>query len=328
MHHPAVPDQPLVRLCKNAQMPNIYDVEFVNLEQLKAYDEIECHVVIYPYSRKVSANSLAFYPYEEYVQDVLAQQRSAYARLQSHFAEIFGLSLGLIIALIFWFFKREDLFSVESIVSVFGAYVVGKELWDDIERALVEISKNWPLRYRDSYYQYVLEKHTTLTAYSTLAKEKRYGKAMILPSRIDFIKQSNSQTVRMLFEAEDFKRVLARGVANSVHILSLHVDPAVLEAFEQGGYLFGVKLSLNRRCFCGITRHLELFQSLSEGELGCLDEQEVWTPQAIFYRQTWSAGRIKYFMRQGVVGGQTLLACPNGSDKVISTEFNPIKMEK
>ncbi len=286
-------------------MPNIYDVEFVNLAQLGPYHEVECHVVVYPYSRKVSSSSINIYPYEEYIQDVLAQQRSAYARLQSHFNEIFGLSLGLLIALIFWALKPEELFSIESIVSVFGAYIVGKELWDDLDRALVEISKNWPIRYRDSYYQYVLEKHTTLTAYSAWAKEKRYGKAMILPIKVDFIKQSNSQTVRMLFDARDFKR---SGNAQEAHILSIHVDPAVQNVFE-AGFMFGVKLSLNRRGFLGITRHLELFQSLSEGELGCLDEHETWVPHAIFYRQTFSVGRVKYFMHKGVISGCTLIDC-------------------
>ncbi|MBN1937881.1 MAG: hypothetical protein JW934_24720 [Anaerolineae bacterium] len=310
MKPPQVPDQPLVRLHKNIQVPNIHDVEFTHLPVLQRYHEVECHIVLYPYSRRVSSENLAFYPFEEYVKDVLSQQRSAYARQQDRFNEVFGLSLGLLIALIFWAFKPEELLSIESIVSMFGAYVIGKELWDDIERVLVEISKNWPLRYRDSYYQYALEKHTTLTAYSLLAKQKRYGKTMPLPARIDFIKQSNSQTVRMLFDMRDFKHFDAHKhiEAQDAHILSIHIDPAVHDAFEQEGYLFGVKLSLNRRFF-GITRHLELFQSSGQGELGCLDEQGVWNPRAVFYRQTFSIGRIKYFMRQGLAADRAIIDC-------------------
>lgn len=302
MSRPRMPDQPIVRLHKNLQLPNIYDVEFTRLPVLQRYQEVECHIVLYPYSRQVSSAHLAFYPFEEYVKDVLSQQRSAYAREQSHFNEVFGLSLGLLIALVFWVFKPEELLSIESIVSVFGAYVIGKELWDDIDRTLVEISKTWPLRYRDSYYQYVLEKHTTLTAYSLLAKCQRYGKASPLPARIDYIKQSNSQTVRMLF---DMSSISTLG-GSDAHILSIHVNPQKLVAFESEGYLFGVKLSLNRRIGC-FTRHLEVFQSFSRGELGCLDEHSKWIPNAVFYRQTISCGRLKYFLHMGTIRDQALL---------------------
>lgn len=304
MKRPHIPAQPIIRLHKNLQVSNIYDVEFTHLSALRHYQEVECHIVLYPYSRQVSSAHLAIYPFEEYVKDVLSQQRSAYTREQSHFNEVFGLALGLLIALVFWAFKPEELLSIESIVSVFGAYVIGKELWDDIEHTLVEISKTWPLRYRDSYYQYVLEKHTTLTAYSMLAKQQRYGKASPLPARIDYIKQSNSQTVRMLFDVNSINAPSS----SDAHILSIHVNPQKQAAFESEGYLFGVKLSLNRRVGC-LTRHLELFQSLNRGELGCLDAHCEWVPNAIFYRQTFSCGRFKYFMHQGLIADQTLVDC-------------------
>jgi hypothetical protein len=46
--------------------------------------------------------------------------------------------------------------SVESIVSVIGAYFVGKELWDDIENLMIAISKDWRVRYLDRYYWFFL----------------------------------------------------------------------------------------------------------------------------------------------------------------------------
>ncbi|MBN1582648.1 MAG: hypothetical protein JXA89_18200 [Anaerolineae bacterium] len=303
MKQKRIPAQNIVRLRKNQDIPNIYDVEIEGIEYLKRYHSIECHIVLYPYSRKISSEDVSFYPFEEYVKDVLSQQRSAYALQQDRFNEVFGLLLGLVIALAFWIWDRQALLSIESIVSVFAAYTVGKELWDDIDRMLVEVSKQWKLRYRDSYYQYVLEKHTTLTAYSMLAKEKRYGKAPLLPEKIDFIKQSNSQTLRMWFKTQD----LMSFRTSSAHVLSIHVEPDLLKDLEDDGFLFGVKLSLNRR-FLGITRHLELFQSLNHDAPGCLEEKCGWVSDAVFYRDTFTLGRLKFFAGQGLIHGKTIVA--------------------
>ena len=97
-----IPAQDIVRLRKNQTMPDIYDVEIEGIDHLKRYHSIECHIVLYPYSRKISSENISFYPFEEYVKDVLSQQRSAYALQQNRFNEVFGLLLGLAIALAFW----------------------------------------------------------------------------------------------------------------------------------------------------------------------------------------------------------------------------------
>jgi hypothetical protein len=298
----SIPCRNIIHLHKNQAVPNIYDVEMEGFERLKAYDRVECHVVLYPYSRKVSSENIAFYPFEEYVKDVLSQRRSAYAEIQGQFNEIFGLLLGALIAIIFVAFKPQELFSVESVVSVFGAYVIGKELWDDLDRALVRLSRNWRLSYQDSYYRYQLEKHTTLATYSSLAKRRRYGRASLLPEKVDFIKQSNSQTVRMCFNMKD----LASFAEPSAHILSIHVDPAVLQDLETEGFMFGVKLSLNRR-FLGVQKCFELFQSLDQDSVGCLDQEESWAEGAVFYRRTLTCGRFKYYAHKGLMREESIL---------------------
>jgi hypothetical protein len=267
------PCRNIIHLHKNQAVPNIYDVEMEGFERLKAYDRVECHIVLYPYSRKVSSENIAFYPFEEYVKDVLSQRRSAYAEIQGQFNEIFGLLLGALIAVIFVAFKPQELFSVESIVS-----------------------------YQDSYYRYQLEKHTTLATYSSLAKRRRYGKASLLPEKVDFIKQSNSQTVRMCFNMKD----LASFAEPSAHILSIHVDPAVLQDLETEGFMFGVKLSLNRR-FLGVQKCFELFQSLDQDSVGCLDQEESWAEGAVFYRRTLTCGRFKYYAHKGLMREESIL---------------------
>ncbi|MFL7807569.1 MAG: hypothetical protein ACK2VD_15465 [Anaerolineae bacterium] len=305
-----IPFQHIIRLHKNDDVAYIYDVAVEDAPRLNAYSQVECHVVLYPYSRQISSQDLAFYPFEEYVRDVLSRERSAYVAVQEQFNETFGLLLGAAIALVFARFKPAELVSIESIVSVFGAYVIGKELWDDIERALVEVSKNWRLRFQEGYYRYRLEKHTTLTTYSYLAKRRRYGQAALLPERVDLIKQSNSETVRMCFDTRELP--FPSGAAG--HLCSIHVDPACVEAFEREGFLFGIKLSLNHR-HLGITRSLELFQSIDHCARGCLDEEGNWTEGGVFYRRTFSLGRLKFYHQKGVLPGVTIVNCEVGAQQ-------------
>jgi hypothetical protein len=314
-----------IRLCRNQDLPNRFDVELRAdaahtgrgasvIERLKSYDRIECHVVFYPYSRTICSNDIHFYPFEEYVDDVLSNQRSAYAEIHSSLDQVFGLLLGLFIALAFARFKPQSLLEIEAIVSVFGAYAIGKELWHDIERMLVNVSKNWRLCYQESYYRYRLEKRTTLTHYSHLAKRQRYGKATLLPDKIDFIKQSNSQTLRMCFDTRDLD--LPRdldalpgteaGQTLSAHVHSIHVNEGLMDDLLRDGFMFGLKLSYNRRIL-GITRALEVFQSLNKQSIGCLDDTGKWHEGALFYRNTLTLGRIKLYLNNGLLPGVSIL---------------------
>ncbi len=274
----------------------MYDVEMKHIEYLKQYDSVECHLVLYPYSRKVGSQNITFYPFEEYTKDILTHQKSAYVKHGSQFNEAFGLLLGLVITLFFFRFKPDDLFSVESIVSVFGAYFVGKEIWDDIERILINLTTHWRLRFQENYYSCHLIKHTTLTHYSYFAKKQRYGITPLLPEKMDFIKQSNSQTVRLFFNMSDLRFFGER----KGHLFSIHVDPDVLEEFDTEGFLFGVKISLNKRQF-GVTRCLELFQSLHKQTKGALDEHGMWSEGNVFYRKTLLLGRFKAFLKNGML---------------------------
>ena len=55
--------QDLVRIRKNPERPHIYDVELWEIPALQAYDSVEAHIVLYPYSRAVSAKHFTFHPY-------------------------------------------------------------------------------------------------------------------------------------------------------------------------------------------------------------------------------------------------------------------------
>lgn len=293
----------LVQVGKDEAFPHIFDVELTGLERLQGFDSLEFHAVVYPYSRKVDAHHISFKPYEEYVEDIAGDQRSSYARIGEPFRNIFGIILGVFIILIFACFKPEELFSIESIVSVFGAYTVGKELWSDLEAWLVKLTDNRKLRFQPRYYMYKLERHTTVTRYSRLARKHRYGMSVVLPDQMDFIQQSNSQTIRMYFNHADYGGVLAE---NKVHVLSIHLDPEALSAFEEGGYMLGFKISLNRH-IGHYRRSIELFQSFDGASKGCLDLQELWVPEAVLCRNTFSLSRWKWYQAQYLVPQMSLI---------------------
>ena len=141
-----------------------------------------------------------------------------------------------------------------------------------------------------------------MTHYSTLAKQKRYGKTTLLPEKINFLELSNSQTLRMYFELAEIKEKKAK----SAHIFSIHIDADKQPDFIKYGHLFGVKLSLNKKRF-GFTRKLELFQSLHNHEKGCLDDEEVWSSNSIFFRRVITLGKIKYFLERGLIASKSLV---------------------
>jgi len=245
---------------------------------------------VYPYSRKISSENIALNPLEEYAKDIVSHLSSAYVKICNQFNDIFGLLLGLLIIIIFILIDPEDFYSIESIVSVFAAYFIGKELWDDIEKILINISKDWRIRYTDNYYLYQLEKHTTLTQFSYFAKKCRYGKAPLLPEKMDFVQQSNSQTVRMFFDMRDLSHI----EDDTAHILSIHIAPELLDDFMRDGFMLSIKLSLNKS-FLGFVSSFEIFQSLSKNSLGCLDTNGNWHDNAALVRRTFRIKRLKYF---------------------------------
>ena len=198
-----MPAFPVVRLRRNAELEHVWDVELEGLERLRGTSSLDCHIVFYPYSRQICSDDYTFHPFEEYVKDIQVGGRSAYAPITGRFNPLFGLFLAILILLVFALLKPEDLLSVQSVVSVLGAYAIGKEFGADAERLLVTATKAWRLQYAESYYRYRHERHTTLALYQAFSKKVRYGKESLLPDRMDFIQQANSETLRLRFEAAD-----------------------------------------------------------------------------------------------------------------------------
>ena len=292
-----------IQLVTNPDFPHILEVELLNYADWKKYDSLEFHWVVYPYSREVSANDLSFHPFEEYVKDILDNHKSAYSPIYPSNHKRFGLFLGLIAALVVSIFHPQDFVSMEGLVSFFGAYIAGKELWTDFEKYLVRFTKKSKLKFLEPYYSYQLEKNSTLAQYSAFAKKHRYEKSALTPEKMDYIEQSNSKTVRLQYDSLVSDPEVHQ---EALHLLSLHIDSAKLEAMKKDGYLFGVKVSLNKRKGF-FSKNTELYQSLNNGENGALDLAGKWIPNVLAKRITYTFGRWKYYQETGKMVKGTLI---------------------
>jgi hypothetical protein len=286
----------LIHLQNNVDLPHIYDVDLNVVEALTKYSSIECHISFLPYSRMINANHIKFYPYKEYIQDISDNESTVYSRIDLRFNRIFGILLAVIIALLFWAFKPVDLLSVQSIVSVFGAYTIGKEIWSDLEDFLVKITKNWRLSFQPQTYSYSLDRSNTLLQYLSLAEFRRYGKYSLHADKMDFIEQSNSQILKMKFN----KRGIRKVADSIVHLFSFHITPDLAMELKKTGYMFGVKISFNKK-FLFVTKKHEVFQSIDKKNIGCLDSKNKWVKDGVFYRQTFTLARLKLYWKSEII---------------------------
>jgi len=297
-----LPYENIIKFNKNDKYPNLYDLELSNINKVKKFHSFECHVVLYPFCRKISADNFKFNPYEEYVKDISSNQKSAYNSIGSRMNGFFGIFLGVIIFLLFYFFNKTALFSVESVISILGAYFLGKDLWGDIEKFLIFITKKFPVKFVDNPYSYEILNSTTLSKYSFMAKRIRYNKETVLPEKMDLIEQSNSQTVRMKFGKNSLKEI----IDDHAHILSIHIDSPMVQDFERYGYMLGIKLSFNKKFFIFL-KNYELFQSIVRKKKGCIDMKNNWINNSVFFRKALSVFRIKLFLSNKIIENTSLI---------------------
>ncbi len=302
---PPVKLSKILSLKQNTVFPEIIDVELNNVKSIQdKFNILECHLVLYPLSRKIKANNFHFYPYEEYIRDINENKKSAYNKISDSSPRIFGLLFSALVVMIVMKLNPQDFYSVEAIVSAFGAYMLGKDLWVDVERWLVNVTKKYRLRMMNHYFDFQLDKNTTLTNYAHFAKSKRYGASHILSNKMDYIEHSNSQTVRMLFDLKDME--IENYSNEKIHILSIHLDEELLEEFKKEGYIIGVKLNFIKK-HLGFNQCFEVFQSINNNVLGCLNEKKQWLNNCIFIRRTLVSGRLKFYQSADILENKNVI---------------------
>jgi len=284
-----IPLHSIIELNYQTHEKNAFDIKLNHFQKLKKeFSAFECHIILYPYHRNISSKNFKFHPFEEYISDIARSQQSVYVKISDKSPRIFGFMLAVLISVVFALFYPSGLLSIEAIVSIFGAYTIGKEIYTDIERALIKISRRWRLKFADNFYSFQLL-ISTLTRYSNLAKKHRFEAASVLPVKLDFVELSNSQTVRMYFSwkgLESFNEEWIR-------LLTVKVDETNSDLFYNPGFLLGLKLIFNKKRF-GFTKGMEVYQSIHNNTFGCLDTKDNWIEKAVLYRKHWHIGRLKY----------------------------------
>ncbi len=290
--NPKQPVKPFLNIAQNEKYPNIIDANLLIDKDVLRYDRLHCHFVVYPFARKISSENIAMHPFAEYSKDISNRRSSVYSEIRNSAPQFFGLFLVAILLIIVFIlaqYEREIKYT-EIIISLFGVYMIGKDFWQDIEGFLERITKNRNLKYQDPYYAYELQKNTTMMRYSNLAKKERYGYSTILPERMDYLIASNSCTIRLLFDVEDF----TKSNTERSHIFSVRITPTeLMDELAKYGYMMGVKIALSK-VFFGIEHGYEMFQSIKNKEAGSLNDESEWLKDAVVVRKFWSIGKIFY----------------------------------
>jgi hypothetical protein len=284
--------------------PESFDVTLNNLDLLKSYSSFECTFFMYPYDKGLNANYFNLSPYEEYVKDVNMGRRSMYGKLDNIGDNIFGFILGFTILFFFWIFNRREIFSIEAVVSIFAAYAIGKELWNDFDNGLTNWTQNWKLSWRDNSHYYIKQDFGSIQKFWKVARQEKYQHDTLLAKKIDFLSYSNSKTVELLFHRKDLKDISQE----NINLVVINFDEGI--AVKKDNFMFGAKITLTKNILFWKT-NTELFQSVSKGQLGAVDKNDHWHEDKVLVRKTVNVGRVKFYWRSGMGEGE-LISLPVG----------------
>lgn len=282
----------LIKFEQNKKYKDNFDVTLQKLDVVKEYSSFDCTIFMYPYGRELNSDSFSISPYQEYVRDVDTGRRSMYRKTENIGDNIFGLVLGFAILAFFWFFNRSEILSIESIVSIFAAYAIGKEFWIDFDNGITNLTQRWKLSWRDNSYYYVKQDFGSIQRFWKLARSNKYNSDTLLAYKLDFMSYSNSKTVELYFRHEDLKGI----EDNSVNLVSINFDSDKLQFVQKDNFMFGAKITLSKKVFFGKS-NIELFQAVSKGEIGTIDKEEDWVKSSVLVRKTLSLGRLKIYRK-------------------------------
>ena len=286
-----------------APSPTRVQVQLNHLSSLRKFDAVECQMVFYPYSDTITSKDYTLLPFEEYVKDLTQHNRSAYACVKSSAKEVFGVLLGVLVFLVVLRYTHSDVVTMESLIGIFISYFIGKDLWDDIEEILQDLTRSSRLQYRERDYHYQIDRGSTIHMFNRFASRKRHGQNLLYPSELDVVMRSQSGTVRMRFMPEDFPTK----DGESAHLLTVSLDPRKAADLRSRGYLMGLKATFCRRVLF-ITHNTDFYQSLDEGKKGCMGDAGEWLPGKAFMRTHLALGRLRLILKTGYLENASMFA--------------------
>ncbi len=256
------------------------------------YTEFELSLVVYPLNTNINADDFLILPFDEYTDEAEDEQRSAYLPKVDNVSKVFGLIISIVILIFFLIFLPQDLFSVQSVISILGAYTLGKDFWKDIENVLVKLTQNRRLSYKENQYYYFLKRNSTLDEFLEYSRELRYKANFFFPQKMDLIKESNSKTFKGFYK--NFEKGAILFIKNLKN--------------EDFNYSFSMK-------FSGIRKVLfiefidEYFQLLNDSASGAVVNDELLNDKVLVKRIV-RIGNLKWYVREEVVGGSVMRFAP------------------
>jgi hypothetical protein len=267
-----------------------YAVELKNAKELKHFSEVDIDITVYPYSKLIFSQNFNFSPLNDYWEDINDGQKSVYRKIIPSGSKLFGLGLGALITTFFYIFRPNQLSSIDGIVSLVGIYLVGKEMWTDLNNFLERTSQKYFIRWYPQMYSLEIVTDTTLSNYVRRAREKRFENGLILPAQFDLIKQSNAQTIRLKYQVDS----LNKSNLDFNRIALLEIEDNIAKHFNIANSQIGLKITLTKRLL-GLSLSNEFFQALDSGKSGSLNKKNKWTEDTVLHRKTFSLGRIKVY---------------------------------
>jgi hypothetical protein len=273
---------------RNAKASEVL-VTLNHLPKLAEFAAAEVTLSFYPYDKNLDADSFRFLPYQEYLEDVQHGQRTTYQPSNFIGDKFFGLWLSTMAFSLVGLLNPTKLYTLEAVLSILGAYALGKELWNDVDDFLIRLTKNWSLQWHEADYYYQREDFGTVQRFAQFARLKRYGNETTLASKLDFVTHSNSQTIDLYFRHSD----LSHPNQKSARILSCEfVEPKKVRKSKVKG-LWTAKISVHKSLL-GFRLVQEAFQAEDATVSGTLDVGNHWKKGKVRVRQYLKIGRLSW----------------------------------
>ncbi len=277
-------------------------------ESMSTYDNVFLILTFYPYNTNIKSHSFKILPYEEYVNEAVKAKKTTYKKMESSAGKTFGIMLGFFIVAVFYVVNASDLVSVESTVSIMGAYFVGKELWRDIDNYLLNLTKHLSVRWMPDDPGYTKSRFGTIQRYWDKAREIRYRKPMHIADNMDIIAHSNSKTIELALSRQTMKKekectqknVKSMGIVNFEFAASTTSDGKnthIESTIKNKTYMFISKMILSRN-YIFFVYNKEIFQSIDNGHVGILDDHNMWQKNTALIRTTIHIKRIKIYLNR------------------------------
>lgn len=272
------------------QSSNSIDFYF---ESIPNSSQVKITFFAYPLKEDLHSDSFRIIPYDEYVEDISLGKKSAYKKIVFPGKNIFALIVVIFITLLIFILNRASLTSIEAIASIFASYIVAKELWEDVDTFLQNVTDRFFISWRPDEFIYRKEDLGAIQDLMQYARNLRHKGGIILPVKFDYSKQSNSKNVELLYKDLTNDRFL---------MFKLIFEKPVNLTRD---LVLGFRISTSRKLFF-INFNKEQFQMVENNKIGSVDREKKYIKGSYIERITINIGRMKLYLRSRIKEGEVI----------------------